>query len=146
MYPESLKYNPSHCRLDLYFASNEMRPLLVGDFKLDDFEYAKVQTFGYCMAIVNEVCVKNSSLPPIKMFEADPKDSNQMKQFIKVLMFAINTISIYYCVEFEVEPQRGLILTTPFYMVLKEFISQIKRSINFTTEINLKIKRHSDWI
>ena len=124
------------------------------------------------MAIVNEICgipfismpctrkqfvmyvcfsehiplLKNSLLLPIKMFEADPKDSNQMKQFIKVLMFAINAISMYYSVKFKVEPQRGLILTTPFYMVLKEFISQIKQSTNFTTEMNLKIKRHSDWI
>ena len=94
LHQATIKHNPNHCRPDLYFASNEMSPLLVGDFKLDDFGYAKVQTFGYCMAIVNEVCgipfiampctskqfvmyvcfsehiplLKNTLLLPIKMF------------------------------------------------------------------------------
>ena len=85
MYLESLKYNPNHCRLDLYFASNEMRPLLVGDFKLDDFEYAKVQTFGYCMAIVNEAC----GIPFIAM-------PCTRKQFVMYVCFSEFLKTLYF--------------------------------------------------
>lgn len=134
-----IKHPPNHCKPDLYFVSNKLRPLLVGDFKSDNYECAKVETFGYCMAIANEnsgipfiampcserqfvmyVCFSEttplftkSSLIPIKLFEANPQDSNEMKQFIKCLMFGIDMISKYPVKPFEVEPRIGLILTIP---------------------------------
>ena len=51
----------------------------------------------------------------IKMFEADPRNSDEMKQFIKVLIFAIDTISLYNPDKYEAEPQEGLKLTNPLH-------------------------------
>ena len=137
LHQATIKHKPNNCRPDFYFASEKLRPLLVGDFKPFDFESAKVQTLGYCMTVANEIsgkpfiampCTKElfvmyvcfsecnplsqeSSLLPIKIFQADPKNSDKMKQFIKVLIFAINELSSYNPDKYEVEPQKGLKLT-----------------------------------
>ena len=49
------------------------------------------------------------------MSEANPKNIEQMKQFIEVLMFAIDEISEYNPDKYEIEPQKGLKLTNPLH-------------------------------
>lgn len=135
-----VKHSHTGCRPDFYFVSSNLRPLLVSDFKMEKFDIAKVETFGYCMAIVNQIgCSKpfiampaskkifsmylcfsrivplsgKSQLLPIEICKVDPKDSLQMRGFINTLIFAIKNISNFTIESFQVQPQPELILTTP---------------------------------
>ena len=58
-----IRHPPNNAKPDLYFVSKDLTPLLVADCKLEDFKCAEIETFGYCMAILNEV----SSKPVIAM-------------------------------------------------------------------------------
>ena len=110
-----IRHPPNHAKPDLYFVSKDLTPLLVADFKSEDFGSAEIETFGYCMAIFNVIsskpviampCTKKkiimyicfsqtspfsseSSLLPIKICEINPKDGNEMREFIKLLISAI---------------------------------------------------------
>ena len=49
------------------------------------------------------------------MFEADPKDSDAMQQFMKVLIFTINAISLHNPDKYKAEQQKGFKLTNPLH-------------------------------
>ena len=115
LYQAVIRHPPNHAKPDLYFVSKDLTPLLVADFKSEDFGSAETETFGYCMAIFNVIsskpviampCTKKkiimyicfsqtspfsseSSLLPIKICEINPKDGNEMREFIKLLISAI---------------------------------------------------------
>ena len=110
-------------------------PLLAADFKVNEFETAKVQSFGYCQVLANHslrpilaipgnkdkfelyLCFviggNVSQLVTIKINEAGVLDSKAMGCFFSALKFGINSIIALDAVSFVVEPIRGLQLRYP---------------------------------
>lgn len=147
----STNYHPS-----FYFVSSNLRLLLVADFENDDFEVGKVETFGYCMAIVNKmgssklfiampysgnkfrmyVCFSRNPLSGksqlFRCAKSIQSDRHEMRLFISKLIFAVKKISNCTVESFQVEPQCGLILTTPINaMQPAMFMNLMKSCTNF---------------